>query len=529
MNRLIIDLHAHPQLKPINSSEEKRDLKGIWGTFGESQLCGELNKYLRRSLNEIQRESQANFDQALAGNVNGVFLAMGPAERNFFKPHPQHILLKLILKRRDYRKLAACITGFDIDKVDRIFRRIENKKGVDYFNEELVQEYEFLTTEAAKSENREHKMVIAGDYEEFQKNIRDEKTVTSVLTIEGAHSLGNYAEDADFSRDIHEADQQALYNRLMPDFEQNIVAMKKWGSGRHTPFFITICHHFSNLLAGHAKSFSPRQGLLRPGMDDLLNQNAGKNEGFSRLGRDVTNLLLSKENGRRILIDVKHMSVKARLEFYRLLEEKYWSQGDEVPVICSHAALSGYETLEESDKRDTYRRWRNHYLSRQSINLSNEEARIIAQSNGLVGIVLHGGRLPGGLAKNRMENAPDDDWLRDESLRLVMSNIFHFVRVVGDKTAWDRLCIGSDMDGVIVPFKMYPNYTQLQNLAIHLFQFFTRPLDLDDIGMNKNQLKEYMYGFDAEELTGKLLSKNVLNFMQKYFHNGYLAKHDLVA
>lgn len=524
MNRLIIDLHAHPQLKPVNSSEQDRKLKGIWKKFEDSPSCGELNRSLRNSLNDTKKKSQTNFDQALAGNVRGVFLAMGPVERDFFKPDPRHFLLKLVLKRSQYRNLAACISGFDMNKVDKIFRRIENRKGIDYFNEELQDEYEFLTGEAAKSQSQSKNMVIAGDYAEFQQHLENNNTMATVLTIEGAHSLGNYTDDADFSKKIREANNDVLYNRLMPDFEKNIGTMKKWNGGRHTPFFITICHHFSNLLAGHAKSFSPRQGLFKPGMDDLLDQKAGKNEGFSRLGRDVTELLLSKENGRRILIDVKHMSVKARQELFRMLDEKYWSKGEEMPVICSHAALSGYQTLAESDRRDTYRRWRNRYLSLQSINMSDEEARIIANSNGLVGIVLHGGRLPGGLAKQQMDNAPDHDRLRDESIRLIMSNIFQFVRAAGNKKAWDCLCIGTDMDGVIVPFKIYPNYTQLQDLSIHLFQFFSRPLDLDGIGMDKDKVKEYMYGYDAEELTEKVLSKNILNFMEKYFHDGYLSK-----
>jgi microsomal dipeptidase-like Zn-dependent dipeptidase len=263
-------------------------------------------------------------------------------------------------------------------------------------------------------------------------------------------------------------------------------------------------------------------------MDDLLNQKAGKNEGFSQLGRDVTELLLSKENGRRILIDIKHMSIKARLEYFRMLDDNFWSKGEDLPVICSHAALSGYETIEESDKGDTYRRWRNHYLSRQSINMSNEEARVITQSNGLAGIVLHGGRLPGGHAKQRMDQSPDDDRLRDESIRLIMSNIFQFVNAAGNKKAWDCLCIGSDMDGVIVPFELYPNYSHIQNLATHFFQFFSRPLDLEGIGMDKDQVKKLMYEYDAEELTEKLMSKNVIDFLEKYFHDGYLSRAAVV-
>jgi len=522
MNYPIIDLHAHPQLKPHNSSEADRDLNGIWGKFEESASCGSLNRQIRKALEETKKKSQANFEQAIKGDVRGVFLAMGPVERNFFKPEIRHLLLRCLIREKQYRNLAACITGFDMAKVDKIFNRIENQKGIDYFNEELQPEYLFLKNETDKSTGNTNKMIIAGDFSEFENYVDKENYVTAVLTVEGAHSLGNYAFDADFALKISNGNEETVYNRLMPDFEKNISTMKNWGDGRHCPFFITLCHHFSNLLAGHAKSFSPGKNFLNPGMDKLLNQRSGKNEGFSRLGIDVTQQLLSRENGRRVLIDVKHMSVKARIEFYKLMEDQYWSKGELLPVICSHAALSGFSTLEESDRRDTYRRWQKYYLSRQSINMSDEEARIIAKSDGLIGLVLHGGRLPGGIAKKQIDEARNLDQLRDVSVKLIMSNIFQFVRAVDNKKAWDVLCIGSDMDGVIVPFKTYPNYTQMGDLAIHFFQFFTRPLNLNEIKLDKEKIKHLMYGYDPQELTEKLMSKNVINFMKKYFQETYL-------
>ncbi len=157
MNHLIIDLHAHPQLKPLNSGETERDARGIWGKYDESPFCGQLNRPIRKALQRIKKKSQTNFDQALEGNVRGIFLAMGPVERNFFKPEIRNLLLRLFLKEKHYRNLAACITGFDMEKVDKIFRRIENRKGVDYFNEELQPEYDFLKSEADKSKGREKK------------------------------------------------------------------------------------------------------------------------------------------------------------------------------------------------------------------------------------------------------------------------------------------------------------------------------------------------------------------------------------
>jgi len=515
----IIDIHAHPQLKPLNANDADRIQKGIWKEFGESPNCDNLNFLLRMATGNTKKKSQTNFDQALGGNVKGVFLAMGPVERNFFDPKRNHIILKLLLRTRRMPDFAACITGFDIEKVRKVIKRINDQRGVDYYNEELLDEYNFLV-----NQSKDKRMVIAGDYDEFVENFQKENVISTILTVEGAHSLGNYEFHSDFLRNIKDADAPEIYNRLMPYFESHINDMKQWGGGRHTPFFITFCHHFGNMLAGHAKSFASGNSIM-PGMDDLLDQRNGKNEGFSRLGFDVMELLLSKLNGRRVLPDVKHMSVNARTEFFKMLDEKYWSKGEELPVICSHAALSGYKSLQDSNRPDSRELWKKNFLSMQSINMSDEEARIIARSGGLVGLVLHGGRLPGGLAKDQLKAAEisrNSDRMRDAAVKLIMSNILHFVRAVGEKSAWERICLGTDMDGVIEPLKPYTRYDNLAILGTHLTQFFHRPFDLREVGLNASDVKNLMYDYDPEELSEKIISKNVLNFLKKYFNSRYL-------
>ncbi len=522
----IIDIHAHPQLKPLNANAVTRQEKGIWKEFSQSPSCDNLNSLLRGAVSNTTKNSQSNLDQALQGNIGGVFLAMGPVERNFFDPQRNHFVIQLILRSRRMPDFAACITGFDIDKVKKVFRRISEQQGVDYYGEELLGEYDFLVQQAADA-----RMAIAGDYAEFESSFNKEGVISTILTIEGAHSLGNYEQHGDFKLNIEDADRPEIYNRLMPEFEKNIFHMKKWGNGKHTPFFITFCHHFGNLLAGHSKSFASGTSL-KPGMDDLLDQRSCKNQGFSKLGRDVMDLLLSKKNGRRVLIDVKHMSVKARIEFFAMLEDKFWSKGEKLPVICSHAALSGYKTLQESDVPDSRRTWQRNYLSRQSINMSDEEARIIARSGGLVGIVFHGGRLPGGRAKDQLEEARrsrNNDRIRDAAVKLIMSNILQFVKAAGNKEAWDCVCLGTDMDGVIEPLRPYTNYTNLGAFSQHLVQFFHRPLDLPEIGLNPREVKNLMYGYEPEKLAEKILRQNVLDFLKKYFNDDYLGRERLLA
>ena len=513
----IIDLHSHPHMKPFNSSEERRMRKGLWLPFGESESCNNSGIFIRKAVESTKKVSQTNLDQAIAGNVKGLFVSLYPAERNFFDPRRSHFMLNAFLPDRRMRDLTACLTGFDREKVDKIFDRIERKEGINYYAEELIDEYNFLLSQTADG-----RFSIAANYDEFLQTYRQNGKIASVLTVEGAHALGNYSEVEDFWRPVSDADNPLIHQRLMSDFESNIKKIKSWGAGRHCPFFITFCHHFCNLLAGHSQSFA--DGYLMPGMADLLDQKNGLDEGFSQTGWKVLDLLLSNTNGRRILIDVKHMSVKARIQFFDLLEKNYWSKGEELPIICSHGAFSGYRTLQESNKPDSLRRYRNNYLSKQSINISDEEAQITVKSGGLIGLVLHGGRLPGGKAKNQLKQARTPDQQRDVAIALIMSNILHMVRAVDDVAAWDCIALGTDMDGIIEPLVPYTNYSRLGRLPIEILQFFHRPFDLKGIGMSKNEVKKYMYNFSPEELTAKIMNQNALDFLKKYFNEDFLIK-----
>ena len=57
---------------------------------------------------------------------------------------------------------------------------------------------------------------------------------------------------------------------------------------------------------------------------------------------EVLDILLDENNGRRILIDVKHMSAIGRKQFYELRKIKYNNQ---IPVIISHGVCNGLPAL----------------------------------------------------------------------------------------------------------------------------------------------------------------------------------------
>src|SRR5690606_10738749 len=123
------------------------------------------------------------------------------------------------------------------------------------------------------------------------------------------------------------------------------------------------------------------------------------------LGLRITRELLDLDDdleprgGRRILIDVKHMSARARKEYYEAIVRPYnanyehWSADKQarygrLPVLFSHAAYAGADTLDTLiEKAD---REHDHYhvppFYAWNINLCDEDIREVHASGGLIGL-----------------------------------------------------------------------------------------------------------------------------------------------
>ena len=172
-----------------------------------------------------------------------------------------------------------------------------------------------------------HCFKLATDYSEFKRyTSNDDKTIAGILTVEGANSLGCYEKNLLFSKKYEDLDAEEKA-QLAKGFRENIQTLKNLkGDKNYTPFFITFSHHFNSLLAGHSRTLSHS-------MRRILNQDPGLDQSFNELGWEVLNLLLDKQNGRRILIDTKHMSIQTRQEYHQLVEKKA-EKGDRRPALA---------------------------------------------------------------------------------------------------------------------------------------------------------------------------------------------------
>ncbi|GAA4379656.1 hypothetical protein [Hymenobacter koreensis] len=188
-----------------------------------------------------------------------------------------------------------------------------------------------------------------------------------VLSIEGGHAL--FGPQPRLDKTLLVADTKAAY---ADQLKANISTLKQW---EHPVMFVTLSHLIWNKLSGHGKGTdiegSPGKLLhwlsrftwFREGGNTMPATGITGISGFSAdepkpytvvydnglagstsddpqgLGKLVVEQLLDKKNG-RILIDIRHSGIKTRLEYYTLLKHRR-AQGDHIPIMVSHAAMSG--------------------------------------------------------------------------------------------------------------------------------------------------------------------------------------------
>lgn len=476
-NMLIIDIHCHPNLKSFNSGHPN-PRHNIWDKIHHN-IDSKLAKQVSEISTHVSKESQCNLDAMSAGNVRVFQISLYPTERSFL--HLRNVPKFLIGKRR-INVMHEVITGYHLESIKY------QQKNYDYFKD-LVREYEYVKNQQGKSPDGNNEFILVNNYKELETALKKKNTLIGILTIEGAHSLGTGAPDT------HTIPKDTLKEQLT----QNIQTIKNW---EHPPFMMNLSHHFWNHLAGQAASF-------KVPVKNLVNQNKGKNKGITELGWHVIRELLSKNNGKRILIDTKHMSVASRKEYYAFIHNyNHLNPNDKIPVVSSHAFANGYKTLDSSIKEnDIMSKVKNGRLYKWSINISDEEAKIIHYSEGLIGLMLDKGNLGGTETIAEILKITDTEKQREEFVKLFWDNIFQLVKAVGKKSGWDVPALGTDFDGSINHIDLYPNAAELQTLQKDMINYLE----------TKDYQSDLWYGYTPKELVEKIMHGNALAFYKKFF------------
>ncbi|GAA0880023.1 hypothetical protein GCM10009119_29930 [Algoriphagus jejuensis] len=530
MSRRFSDLHCHNHMRAHFHMQEKAKKFKRKGEFSPWTVIASNSKNKEKGKMGASY-SQIDLVKCWNGNLRLTFNSLYPLEREFVKGMDPKIK-----EDKWYHFAARGIlghSGIKRDLLQTAFMRIPDKV-IDYFQSEEYDYWEALNREkdfvlldsgkrikkneihvpsalfgdekaAAKRAEKEPKSYVAEnasyrvpkDRSELLKSLADDSEITMILTIEGAHAMGRES-----CKSVQDTSDRIKFIKEM------------W----ETPvFFITFSHHFDNQLCGHAHSI-PDMGKI------LMKQGQHTNTGFRRNGhrivREFLGLNLKGERdpalGYRILIDVKHMAAKSRVDYYQLIDECL-ERGDRIPVIASHCGYSGVESLAEhirceKEEKDDYCDKKSGRFNAWNINMCDEDIEMIVKTRGMFGISFDQRIL--GITKKDL-NDPES---KRNGIQLIWENIEGIVISAYENPKlneaqkpqiWKSLTLGTDFEGLIDPINAYPTALEYEKFADDLVEV----IDQARQNPNAKHLAHINSREDAEKLVDDFCYNNAEAFV----------------
>lgn len=467
-----VDIHCHPTMKPFGKSFSNNGQSGhnnfnrkkkdsIWHYNPPSFFDKVLNQLLK-----VTKFSQSDLSSCSYGNMGVICASLYPIERNFCRNKLGTGIVGDL--PQDF------VTGFGINRINAI----QAFDSASYCSD-LQKEYDFLkeldNSFITLTDGRKYKYKLVRSYTEMDSVVKDNSkeysTIAVIITIEGMHALGCGIDG----------------NASLTSLEKSIKTLKDW---EYPPFFVTFAHHFYNELCGHAESLS---GILK----SICDQSYGINTPFSSLGLDVLRMLLDEGNGKRILIDIKHMSEASRNQYFDIVRSDYAMK---IPIIVSHGCVQG------TPGKDA------HKFNTSLINFSDKEIVEIAKSGGLFGIQLDERRI----GSDKMIKYARSFTKRSKVLyywaELVWNQIQHIAEVLDANGlyAWNNICLGTDYDGIVDPINGYWSHEDMPDLETHLLMHAHNYLKRNPALSQLNKIHE-------EEIVAGIMSSNAVEFFKKHF------------
>lgn len=512
-----------------------------------------------------------NYDQS---NFNNLLLTPGSVLCTSLYPYEKQFAVKSIKRKISH----YVVSGIPKPRL----KEIGSKKS--YPLKEFLAEYTFLSVQDVNDPGGSGiKIELAKDNADLRRILADKNAIAQVISIEGGQVL--YGPLAGKKKNVRKA-------KMDQNVEDEILAsVETLRQLPHKVFFLTPSHFTDNAISGFCKTID-RAGTTRKWLTRLSKSTWIRKSFFTKfgegihgeldfgtyktetckdieiigkkykatpkmpyttksqtssLGEKVFRSLLKADNdvegSRRILIDVKHMDIQARFEYYRLVDELNKTSAKPIPIIAGHVAVSGenlpiamatglnplFDKYQEVENPSAYYQnqlenksaywlcWTSHlkpadqekfFIDKSkvqrsfnpfaldggidketagwfypwSINLCNEEIKIIYESNGIIGLNFDERILGGQMLnysddyKNEMAKKFNDlvasgysfqnnlvgklefeDYYKCEALaRNILYIVAHCGRASTDTTAWNHIAIGSDFDGLIDPINLCP-------------------------------------------------------------------------
>ena len=461
-----IDLHCHPNYKPF-ARAHRRD-----GEPPDAQVVSPSSKsslwhYNPPSITDklanyalgVTKFRQHNLTAAMYGRLFVMVAGLGCVEKFFFKNKlgtgSITDLIDDFASEFDTPRIDAieAMTDYWAD-FQREMKFIEDGHEATNPDKNVVKiDGQWLTYRLAKNFANLQANMEQNETEKVGESKSNPLVITIIPAVEGLHILNCGLDDP-----------------CDPDeVKQNALALKQMNN---PPWFVTYSHHFYNELCGHARS-------LRSIIGKVTDQEEGVNSDFTPLGLEVLDILLDKNNGKRILIDIKHMSPAGRKTFMELHKIKYNS---EFPIIISHgvcnglptygASISNYPLLGDSfiNPVDDVIGGDGQLKNHNYINFYDDEIIEMVKSQGILGLQLDERRLANedtikGVKKSLFRNK-----IMHYRSELVWKQVQYIAELLDDNDlfAWGNIAIGSDYDGLVDPLNSFWTAEQFEDLAGYL-------------------------------------------------------------
>lgn len=391
----------------------------------------------------LMLQSQASLDQAWQGGLRLGIAVLYPLERPFTESW-------------FVSELGPVISPLSKEM-------LQKTRTEDAFSR-LMEELNHLMDSLAKYAGQGKEARIIDRYKDYHTD-----KINLLLSIEGSHCLqrSGYA--------IQETLRELKYGKHRI-FSMNLT---------HLTNFETCTHAYALKLI-EEEDFFP------------------KGKGIQPAGYDIIDIAYEESGNRRILIDIKHMSLVSRRDFYTYRKRKGYSA---IPILATHVACTGiswkkeslalYVTEHSSSSKGVKVRYRKpsgigsgaHIktaFNPWSVNIYDEEIIEILDSGGLIGFNLDkrilgndsvaaeyfsaeefgevfghallpqpetpavGSSQPIAYTRSLSEEDPDQRDQAVRHLRHLCNQILHVVKIGGGR-AWKQICLGSDFDGLIAP------------------------------------------------------------------------------
>ncbi len=493
------DFHCHPGLKP-QFSDPATKLSPWQFINAKLAIARDIKLRINKMFNEVL-DSQSNLTQLLQADVRLIGLILHAPEQKVGQAlGEKKIVNKGNVNLIDKNQLAYLASGTHSYKL---------------INEEL----KWLKDSVSPIAGAKLKILnTIADFEETDKN-----TVFAVIIVEGLHCFFD--------------DPNAL------DAKERFLINFNGFTSTNTVLAINICHMQQNPFCNHAHGiqfFNP--AYFYP-----------TRKGITQWGREIIQSMIDK----KILTDIKHMSLKARWELYTWFKDPADETKFIQPIICTHAGTTGlsikdrvkYLLNQPVDRGLVYelaylkpksRHDAETYHNCSSINLYDEDIENILLSGGIIGLSFDQ-RILGFADESVLPNVtvphdveyvshmeaefflgPDptalpawtddnDVWTSedfenlDPSLyiemhrRFLVNNIIHILWVankhpqIGLQKAITQICIGTDFDGLINAIDCCKQTEGLQQLKEDMKDGLTSLLNSEGLAVSAGELLDNLF------------------------------------